>query len=59
MQGRTGIPRVFHVGSEGDYNGIVTEVLGPNMESLRKRCNGHFTLGTTLRIAEQMGSFYY
>ena len=49
-----GIPEIFYVGNEGEYNILVMELLGPNLEELRVYCGGKFNLQTTLRLADQM-----
>ena len=51
-----GIPEVYYVGVEGDYNVLVMELLGPNLEDLRVYCQGKFSLPTTANLAEQMVS---
>ena len=42
------------MGVEGDYNILVMELLGPNLEDLRAYCLGKFSLTTTAILAEQM-----
>lgn len=33
-----GIPKLFYFGTEGDYNVLVIELLGPNLEDLLSYC---------------------
>lgn len=54
MQGGIGIPRIIWCGSEGDYNVMVMELLGPSLEDLFNFCSRLFTLKTVLLLADQM-----
>ena len=54
MQGGVGIPKIYWYGTEGDYNILVMELLGPSLEELFIDCNKKFTLETTLSVAEQI-----
>ncbi|XP_037947942.1 discs overgrown protein kinase-like [Teleopsis dalmanni] len=54
MQGGIGIPRIIWCGSEGDYNVMVMELLGPSLEDLFNFCSRHFSLKTVLLLADQM-----
>ena len=49
-----GIPGVKWFGSEGDYNVLVIDLLGPSLEDLFNYCNKKFTLKTVLMLADQM-----
>ena len=49
-----GIPQVYYSGTEGDYNVLVMELLGPNLEELKVYCEGKINLQTTLRLAVQI-----
>lgn len=48
-----GIPELLYFGIEGDYNVLVIELLGPNLEELFTFCGSKLKLMTTLIIAEQ------
>ena len=52
-----GIPKLLWYGSEGDYNILAMDLLGANLETLKKEMGGKFSLQTTLLLAEQMVSF--
>lgn len=54
LQGGYGIPGVKWFGSEGDYNVLVIDLLGPSLEDLFNYCNKKFTLKTVLMLADQM-----
>lgn len=49
-----GIPAVKWYGSEGDYNVLVIDILGPSLEDLFNYCGKRFSLKTVLMLAEQM-----
>lgn len=54
LQGGFGIPGFKWFGSEGDYNVLVIDLLGPSLEDLFNYCGKRFTLKTVLMLADQM-----
>lgn len=57
VQGTLGIPLAYCHGSDGDYNYIVTEPLGKDLEYIKdKYCGGTFSLKTCMMIADQITS---
>jgi len=51
---RCSIPFVRWVGTQGEYNIMVMDVLGPSLEDQLDKCGGSFSLRTVLMIGEQM-----
>ena len=45
---------MYWYGSEGKYNVMVIDLLGPNLEQLLEHCGGKFSLKTTVMIGEQI-----
>jgi hypothetical protein len=54
LQGSFVVPKLYWAGTEGDYKVMVTELLGPSLESLFGICHKKFSLGTVLSLAEQL-----
>ncbi len=53
-----GIPSIKWCGTEGDYNVLVMELLGPSLEDLFNFCSRKFSLKTVLLLADQLVSLY-
>jgi serine/threonine protein kinase len=54
LQGGTGIPAIHWFGTEGAFNVMVLDLLGPSLEDLFNTCNRKFSLKTALLLADQM-----
>lgn len=49
-----GFPRYRYFGTEGVYNVLVVDLLGPTLEDLLNFCARNFSLKTTLMLADQI-----
>lgn len=56
LVGGIGIPSIRWLGTEGDYNAMVHECLGPSLEDIFNSLNCKFNLKTILILADQMVS---
>jgi len=54
LQGVPGIMKVHFCDTEGDYNVMVMDLLGPSLEDLFNTCHRRLTLKTVLMLADQM-----
>ena len=54
MKGGVGIPQLYYSGVEGDYNIMVIELLGPNMQEVLEFCHGSLCQATIISVAEQL-----
>lgn len=57
LQGGAGIPKLYDYKTEGGYNIMVMQLLGPSLESLFKKCDKRFSIATGLVLADQMVVF--
>lgn len=49
-----GIPNIHWCGSQGNYNIMIIDILGPSMEDLFNYCKRKFTLKTVMMLGDQM-----
>eukprot|EP00698_Gefionella_okellyi_P018678 TRINITY_DN5633_c0_g1_i1.p1 TRINITY_DN5633_c0_g1~~TRINITY_DN5633_c0_g1_i1.p1 ORF type:complete len:433 (-),score=64.62 TRINITY_DN5633_c0_g1_i1:389-1639(-) len=56
LAGGVGLPNVRWFGTEGQYNVMVMDLLGPSLEDLFNVCSRRFSLKAVLMLADQMVS---
>ena len=49
-----GIPKIHFFGPCGNWNGLVMDLLGPCLQKMLEKCDGSFSLKTTVQIMVQM-----
>lgn len=49
-----GIPRIQYFGPCGEWNALVMDLLGPSLQKMLEKCDGQFTLKTTVQLSVQM-----
>ena len=54
FEGGVGLSNVHYFGVEGDYNVMVIDILGPNLEALFQFCDYKFSIKTILIMALHM-----
>lgn len=54
LEGGQGVATLYYSGSEGGFNVMVMDLLGPSLEDLFSSCHRKFSVKTTIMLAEQM-----
>ncbi|OMJ79804.1 hypothetical protein SteCoe_20108 [Stentor coeruleus] len=54
LQGSQGVPHLYWFGTEGSYNAMIIDLLGPTLEELFQFTNQKFSLKTVLMIIDQL-----
>lgn len=54
LAGCHGVPEVHYYGTEGDYNVLCIDLLGPSLEQLFEACGRRFSIKTVAMLARQM-----
>ena len=52
-----GIPKLIYNGTEGDYNVIVMDLFGPNLDDLMSYCEPGLSIKSVVLIADQLVRF--
>jgi serine/threonine protein kinase len=50
---KKGIPKIYWSGIQDDYNALIIEMCGPNLENLMSICGHKFTIKTVLILAQE------
>jgi casein kinase 1 epsilon len=54
LQGGVGIPNIHWCGSQGNYNIMIIDLLGPSIEDLFNYCKRNFSIKSIVMLADQM-----
>ena len=54
LEGIERIPKIYWIGTQGNYNCLVMELLGNSLNELMVYFGGKFSLGTTIKISVQI-----
>lgn len=54
LKGNSGVPTVYYTGQQYNYNILVMELLGKNLDSVFEECKKKFNLKTILLLFDQM-----
>ncbi len=54
LRDKVGIPEIKWCGKDGDFQSLVMELLGPDLQQLLDFCSGRFKLKTVLMLADQI-----
>lgn len=54
LQDGVGIARLDYFGAVDNYNVLVLELLGPNLDDMFRLCRGRFSLKTVCMLAQEM-----
>ena len=59
FQGGVGIPSIHWCGTQGSYNIMIIDLLGPSLEDLLNYCKRKFSVKNAVMIGEQIVSVLY
>jgi hypothetical protein len=51
---KEGIPNIHWYGTQGNYNIMIIDLLGPSLEELFNYCKRKFSMRTILQLGDQM-----